>query len=76
MINEHKEYATGVICLRCGIPIPVQISSHSVPSKGALREIHSPLAIVRCGECGKEASYLENEIIALRTLTNTMHAAA
>ncbi len=76
MIEELEEHVTGVVCLRCGILTPLQVSSHWGPSEGARKEFHSPIAIVRCRGCGKEASYLADEFVAFKTMTNTLHAAA
>lgn len=76
MIEELEEHVTGVVCLRCGILTPLQVSGQWGPSEGARKEFHSPIAIVRCRGCGKEASYLANEVVAFKTMTNTLHAAA
>ena len=76
MIDKLEEHVTGVVCLRCGIITPMQVSSHQGALEGAQKEFHSPIFIVRCHECGKEASYLPDEIVAFKTMTNTLHAAA
>jgi hypothetical protein len=76
MIEELEEHVTGVVCLRCGILTPLKISAHWGSSGQAGQEFHTPLAIVRCRGCGKESSYLANEFVAFKTMTNTLHAAA
>jgi len=75
MIETLEEHVTGVVCLRCGILTPLQVSSHWGSSDGTRREFHSPITIVRCRGCGKEASYLADEVVAIKT-TNSLHAAA
>jgi hypothetical protein len=76
MIEEQEENVVGVVCLRCGILTPLQISTHWRTSMGVHQEFHSPVAIVRCHGCGKESSYLPSEVVAFKTMTNTLHATA
>jgi hypothetical protein len=76
VIKELEEHVTGVVCLRCGILTPLQVSAHWGASAAADKTFHSALTIVRCRTCGKEASYLAHEVVAFKTMTNTLHAAA
>lgn len=76
MIEDLEEHVTGVVCLRCGILTPLHVLSHWGPSQGARKEFHSPITIVRCQGCGKEALYLAGEVVAFKTMTNTLHAPA
>jgi hypothetical protein len=76
MMEELVEHVTGVVCLRCGTLTPVQVTCNWGPLQGARKEFHSPIAIVRCHECGKEGSYLAGEVVAFKTMTNMLHAAA
>jgi hypothetical protein len=76
MIEEQEEHVTGVVCVRCGMLTPLKVSTHWGPAEEARKIFHSPIAIVRCHACGKEASYLTSEVVAFKTLTNTLHAAA
>jgi hypothetical protein len=76
MIENLEGQVTGVVCLRCGNLTPFQVSGHRAPSGRGSTDLHSPIAIVRCQRCGKEASYLTSEVVAFKTMTNMLHAAA
>ncbi|MBZ5643131.1 MAG: hypothetical protein LAO19_10255 [Acidobacteriia bacterium] len=76
MIEKLEEHVTGVVCLRCGMITPLHVSGAWGSLEGAREEFHFPILIVRCHECGKEASYLADEIVPFKSMANTLHAAA
>lgn len=76
MIEELEEHVTGVVCRRCGMLTPLEVSARWRPTDESAKEFHSTLTIVRCRGCGKEDSYLAHEVVAFKTMTNTLHAAA
>jgi hypothetical protein len=76
MSEKSGSKLVGVVCLRCGLRTPLQDSHHGQPSDGAIAEFHSPLFIIRCCECGKESSYLANEVVAFQTMPKAFSSAA
>jgi len=76
MIQEQEEVVTGVVCLRCGTRTPIAVSNDPRLSTGSDRILLFPLTIVRCGECGKESSYLRGEIIAFKAVPRHFCSAA
>jgi hypothetical protein len=76
MIEELEDHFTGVTCLRCGMRTPLQVPTHWGQSDAAGREFHSPVIIVRCFGCGKESSYLADEVVAFKTMSSPFRSAA
>jgi hypothetical protein len=62
-VNQHPETAThsGVVCIFCGLPTPVQTSGEGTSATHAPRP-NRRVSIVRCEVCGKEAPYPAHEI--------------
>ena len=68
MTDEIQNTSSGVVCLYCGKKMPL-----SVPMKRAIAATvgsssYHRVSIVRCTECGKEASYLPSEIVNLNAM--------
>ena len=65
MTEQAKESGNGVVCLYCGQKMAVKLSARRAAAGSAAT---SRVSIVRCGSCGKEASYLPSEIVHLENL--------
>ena len=57
----ETEMHSGVVCIFCGLPTPVQTSREGTVATNVPRNNHR-VSIVRCDVCGKEAPYPANEI--------------
>jgi hypothetical protein len=76
MIEQLEQELIGVVCLHCGMPTPLPVSTSGGRSCGSNTiKLNPHLSIVRCDGCGKEAPYLADEIIVIRGM-NTLHTAA
>jgi len=74
MLQEPASYdktsvspATGVICLFCGIGIPVRRRQ-----RNPLNNVKAtPVSHLRCRACGKETLYLDDEIVEFQDQPST-----
>jgi DNA-directed RNA polymerase subunit RPC12/RpoP len=70
MMEQVEATNSGVVCLHCGLQTPLPgVASGTAGEKRRL-------SLVRCTECGKEALYLEHEIVILRRISNALLYAA
>lgn len=76
MAEELQGNLIGVTCLFCGVHTPLHISARVETSTGVVENSSPRLSIVRCCECGKEASYLAHEIIAFKGMSPGINLAA
>jgi hypothetical protein len=62
-VNQNPETGThsGVVCIFCGLPTPVQSSGEGTFAAHVPRA-NRRFSIVRCEVCGKEAPYRAHEI--------------
>ena len=64
MIAELKRYS-GVVCLRCGKPIPVSAKVKRLKDQIEHGEVHVPQAFAaRCKRCHSECVYVISDIRA------------
>lgn len=55
---SNPKRRTGVVCMFCGLKTPV---SDLIGDRYADCQITA--SIIRCGKCGKEAPYLQNQFV-------------
>jgi len=75
MIEKREEGIAGVVCLHCGLPTCISVSSSWMGSNRKSTEPRPPVSIIRCTECGGEAPYLADEIVMMRRVPNVASCA-
>ena len=68
MTEEIKDTSNGVVCLYCGKKMPLSTPMKRAIAAAVGSTTHRHVSIVRCTECGKEASYLPSEIVNLNAM--------